>query len=349
LALCACIVSSRPVGPRGAGESPEGQRAQRPVELEFKSAKIDIGEAFVGESTPFEFEFTNVSERAVTIASIQPRCNCISMETESVTVGPGESGVLRGSREHRLQDAPEIELRIKTDAHGPGDELINVYVLARTKPRYAADPPVMDLGNIYFGQSAKAEFIVRALDPAAPDATGWRLEDRGSGIRAAWTLADGDDPRSKRLLLEFFPIHGKTSASGLRSFQTAAFAHPLIFTGDPVQPVVEVQVLGRVLGPIAIVEPQRYLYYGVLPPDRLVMTERIKFHRQPGSDARISQIGADPIKLTITKSPIFESDEAEMELQLDFSGLKGLVKSILVIRSINPDYTTFIEIIAYVD
>jgi len=86
------------------GGSPSNQLAQEqaptpplsiyPKDLKFKYTWVTVGYVHKGEVKVARFDFTNVSQHAVTLADVQTDCPCLRMKSQQKEFKPGEAGAL---------------------------------------------------------------------------------------------------------------------------------------------------------------------------------------------------------------------------------------------------------------
>ena len=65
-----------------------------PKDLKFKYTWVSVGYVHKGEVKVARFDFTNVSQRIVTLANVQTDCPCLRMKSQQKEFKPDEAGVL---------------------------------------------------------------------------------------------------------------------------------------------------------------------------------------------------------------------------------------------------------------
>lgn len=85
------------VTPAAVGAVPPGAAQFRPLplqshDLKFESTRASIGDVHKGEIKVARFDFTNVSQRMVTIGIGQTSCDCLRMKSQQREFKPGEAG-----------------------------------------------------------------------------------------------------------------------------------------------------------------------------------------------------------------------------------------------------------------
>ena len=65
-----------------------------PKDLKFKFTWVTVGYVHKGDVKVARFDFTNVSQRAVTLADVQTDCPCLRTKSQQKEFKPGEAGVL---------------------------------------------------------------------------------------------------------------------------------------------------------------------------------------------------------------------------------------------------------------
>ena len=78
-------------GAGGQNRSPPSLRAK---DLKFQSTWTSVGIVHKGEVKTARFAFTNVSQRAVTLADVETDCPCLRMKSQQKEFKPGEAGVI---------------------------------------------------------------------------------------------------------------------------------------------------------------------------------------------------------------------------------------------------------------
>lgn len=78
----------------GMKECEANREAPKPEELVFKGHSFGLGTLKPGERKEARFPFTNRTDHPVTIAQIVTGCECLTVKTEKMEYGPGESGEL---------------------------------------------------------------------------------------------------------------------------------------------------------------------------------------------------------------------------------------------------------------
>jgi hypothetical protein len=80
--------------PAARGEAPSPPLSLRPKDLEFESNWATVGYVHKGEVKVAQFRVTNVSQRLVTLGSVQADCACLRMKSQQKEFKPGETAVL---------------------------------------------------------------------------------------------------------------------------------------------------------------------------------------------------------------------------------------------------------------
>jgi len=75
-------------------EAPSPPPSLRPMDLKFASRWVSLGPVHKGEVKVAQFAVTNVSQRVVTLGSVQTDCACLRMKSQQKEWKPGESGVV---------------------------------------------------------------------------------------------------------------------------------------------------------------------------------------------------------------------------------------------------------------
>jgi hypothetical protein len=84
----------KPPGPGDQPQAPGPQFSVNSTDLKFGSTWVSVGFVHKGEVKVARFPFTNVSQRAVTVADVQSTCPCLRMSSQQKEFKPGDAGVI---------------------------------------------------------------------------------------------------------------------------------------------------------------------------------------------------------------------------------------------------------------
>jgi hypothetical protein len=104
----------------GGTPTPMAAAPQRPA-LAFMQHLVDLGRVTPSEEVFAHFDFTNRSDRMVTIRKLEPSCGCLQPDMKKWVYYPGESGhfLLRVQTANQEAGAKEYEVAVKYEDPQP--------------------------------------------------------------------------------------------------------------------------------------------------------------------------------------------------------------------------------------
>lgn len=109
----------------GATPSPIAAAPQRPA-LAFEQHLVDLGPVTPSEEVFAHFDFTNRSDRIVTIRKLDPSCGCLQPEMKRWVYYPGQSGhfILRVQTANQAAGPKEYQVKVKYEDPEPQETTV---------------------------------------------------------------------------------------------------------------------------------------------------------------------------------------------------------------------------------
>lgn len=240
-------------------------------QIVFFDDEIDLGDRLDNEDAQAEFRFKSVGPGPIRVVDVKTDCGCTVAELLKVTKNPetgeetlteldphktlvfeeGEEGIIRATYDAKKRQGPAARhIRLTTD--NPKHKTIAATLKINVIPLVPFEPRVVTFGNnIYKGVAASRTLEVygRTEDFEATKATFANLLlNKEIEVEVGETVTKEFMGQQMRMTPLKLTVKG-TMAPG-------PFNDKLIVrTNDERQPIVEVQVMGRVLGDLELEPP----------------------------------------------------------------------------------------------
>jgi hypothetical protein len=218
--------------------------------LKFETTTHDFGVISDDKPVTHRFNFTNTSDRVISIRNVQTSCGCTTSPLTKRTFAPGESYHIEATFNPQNRRGKELKtLHVDTDDPGFGryDLQINVDI----RPRVLVEPQILMLGMLKAGQPAQGTLTLTGRT-ADFDVTEARLRDERLKLtRSERTkiMRDGD---SLWQVVYTVDVPANLPLGAVRSFID-------LTTNDPERRTLSVPVNADVIGDLAVL------------PDRLTL------------------------------------------------------------------------------
>lgn len=218
--------------------------------FEIERLEHDFGRIFDNERQTTEFSFTNTGPVPLIIGEVKSSCGCTVPELAKKIYEPGETGTLRvvfDPNNKRGFDSRTVTVRTN-DSLLPSARLT---IKAHVSPLVIVEPSLIQFGQVDKGKSVEKEIIIAGRTPDFeaslattnfPDVYDVKLIDTK-------VMAVGEDKEELRATRFLVTLRADAPVGNHR-------AEMSIRTNDPRRAIERSQVLGHVLGDLAIVPPR---------------------------------------------------------------------------------------------
>ena len=233
-------------GTKGAAPAPApagpADAAGKPT-LSFGTTTHDFGIVSDDKPVTYKFEFTNTSDRVVTIKNVQTSCGCTTAPLTKRTFAPGESYGIDVTFNPQNRRGRELKT-IHVDTDDAGFPRYDLQISVEIRPRVLIEPTIASLGMIKAG-SAGSQIVTISGRSADFDIVEAKLrDDRLKLERVERTRAtrDGDPMWQISYRVE---VPAGLTMGAIRTFLDLS-------TNDPERKALSVAVNAEVIGDLAV-------------------------------------------------------------------------------------------------
>jgi hypothetical protein len=237
-----CTVASAVAQPEDA------PKAAGQPKIQFDRTVYDFGVTSLVQSVTGTFTFQNAGEADLQLQKPAPSCGCTVASVKPDHLKPGEKGELvftvnlgnaRGS----------IEKHITVPSNDPQSPSISLTIKADMRQLFQATPESVQLGTVRQGVVTNIVVELRRLDGKSLNVS--KTDATGSLLHTKFEPVAESEGKAARILIE-------VAAEGVpRPINDTVH----VYVDDQVQPAANIQVYGRLLGPISLSPAE--LYWGV--------------------------------------------------------------------------------------
>ncbi len=296
--------------------------------LVFHSTEKNYGLVLRGRPVPFEFRFKNVGLSSVTIVDTTVGCACAEVKVLPSRIAPGRGGVVKGTiRFSRRGDNVQESIVIRTS----DSRAYNLRLYGDVIEMYTVAPERLDFGTVYWD-----DILEGTVDISAASAGGFAETLELMPGHSTNTI----DARLSCMKKGKWRLYVNVKTP----LDESVYQRILLKTDSQNGQQIEIPVLAKVMLPVTV-EP-RTLLLGNVSEDEKVQRE-IVLETRPGLEVKDLRISASIIVVSLKRRQAI-GNVGKMEVELDCSGVKGLVKDALVIETGSPKAVVHLPIIAFV-
>lgn len=144
-----------------AASSAEGAVSARAPQIVFEKLEHDFGAVWDFERGSAAFRFVNTGDETLEILTVKAACGCTTTELARTTFAPGEGESIDVQFDPKGRGSQRKTITVVTNAGPP----IVLAIRADVRPFLAAEPSVVQFGDIEQGTARRQRFVVRAADP----------------------------------------------------------------------------------------------------------------------------------------------------------------------------------------
>jgi len=274
--------------------------------LAFESENLDLGLVHDGNKIDVEWPFVNEGESPVTIIKARPSCGCtVPKGIENLVVQPGEESVVRASFNPTGKKG-QTSVRVTLETDDPERAVVTLSLSAEVESIVSVDPVLVQFGELMKGETKTLTIDLtgqmedlEALFATSTDST--VVDARVLGVEK---VEINGRERQKSTLEVIAKAPKKTGQIRERLF---------IRTNDPRRRLVEVNVLGRIVGELKAT-PDRLGLGLIVPGQEFIKTTTIT--NRAGTpfeilDATVELDGFRPGEMDIAVEVIPAADAAQ--------------------------------------
>ncbi len=131
--------------------------------LQFDKTIFNFGQATEGDERAGKFTFRNAGNAELKIGVPETSCGCTAVTVKPDTLQPGERGEISFTLD-LTNIRGEVKKTISVPSNDPEQPVIHLSIVGDAKPLFEIEPPMVYLGEIPPGETARATIQVRRLD-----------------------------------------------------------------------------------------------------------------------------------------------------------------------------------------
>jgi predicted double-glycine peptidase len=251
-------ISKQPLSTEGqrAGPSPDRVTAKEEVPVEYAGLRFDttiwnFGSVKPGDEKTYEFSFTNVSRKPITLSGIKANCSCLKIVHFTEVVAPGEQGAIRVLMDTAGMQGyvtKRIFARVGNSGNQAGEGFV-LSILGEVSRRgeLLLRPSEICVPDLVRGSKVSKSVILRRIgyEPLL------LREIRSSSPAVSAGIAEGPQGSSSEAHLEI-----QVEAPG----KLGSFEHAVVFETDvPANPTATLRIHGNVVPHITVEPPEVFL------------------------------------------------------------------------------------------
>jgi hypothetical protein len=131
--------------------------------LQFDKTIFHFGQATEGDERAGKFTFRNAGNAELKIGVPETSCGCTAVTVKPDTLRPGERGEINFTLD-LTNIRGEVKKTISVPSNDPDQPVVNLSIIGDAKPLFEIEPPMVYLGEVTPGETARATIHVRRLD-----------------------------------------------------------------------------------------------------------------------------------------------------------------------------------------
>lgn len=299
-----------------------------PDGLTFTSNVIDVGNIYKGDFYQFDFKLENLSNQTIEMRKITPDCSCTEVNFSSQQILPGEKCVLNGSiRFDGISGKQSKRIVLETT----DDKQYIFTVNANVVDSIIVSPPLVDFGNVWTDDTLHASVTIESYDTDHPLELLEILPGNHNSLKAS-VVNDGNNK-------------WHTDIEITTPYKGGYFQRILVNTNNPRLSIISIPIKAFVSMPMNV-EPQAFCYGSISPG---IVSCKFTINRRPGFAAEVNSVETRNIKFTLKDKIVFENDTATVDIDIDLSDAKKLVRDYITIKTSMPEIVLYVPIVAYIE
>ncbi len=228
-----------------------------PPDIRFEEGVFDFGIVLKGEKVTHIFKFKNEGEGLLRIEKVRSTCGCTTADLKSKEILPGGEGEIEVRFSSGAYNG-QITKRVYVHSNDPDEGIVALEIKGRVKSDVRVIPSRLYLGEIEKGEGGTWKFKVIPVDIEKLNIIKLETDCRYISLKKA--KYNEGDKTGYEITLVLSPQVPEGDFYGVIS----------IHTNSDLQPVINVEVSGKVLGEIDVIPKE--IDFDISRDDSLVLS-----------------------------------------------------------------------------